>query len=136
MALALAKLADPSGLPAKRAAACRRIVKAIAANPLLIAGTGRFDSRVIAALGGRIVSKGGAEGVHAAAVPAKGLGIAVKIEDGAGRASGVALGQALLRLGAISRAEADAMASELAPELRNWVGTHVGDIRPASESSF
>ena len=99
MARALAKLADPSKLSPARAAACRRIHKAVAANPLLIAGTGRFDSGLIKGTGGRILSKGGAEGVHAAAVPAKGIGVAIKIEDGNGRASGVALGRMLLRQG-------------------------------------
>ncbi len=136
MARALAQLADPEGLAPTRAGACRRIVRSVAANPLLIAGTGRFDSKVIAGTGGAILVKGGAEGVHAAALPTQGLGIALKIEDGAGRASGVALGQALVHMGAITPEQAQGLASELAAPLKNWVGTHVGDIRPAGEPAF
>ncbi|MBI1776574.1 MAG: asparaginase [Proteobacteria bacterium] len=136
MARALAHLADPTGLSPGRAAACRRVVAAVAANPLMIAGTGRFDSKVIAACRGRILVKGGAEGVHAAALPEKGIGVAIKIEDGAGRASGIAMGQALVRLGALSREEAASLADEFTPTLRNWVGTPVGQIHPASDAAF
>jgi L-asparaginase II len=136
MARALAKLASPEELPKVRAAACWRIQQAIATNPLLIAGTDRFDSKMIKATSGRVLTKGGAEGVHAAFVPAKGIGIAVKIEDGAGRASGVALGQILQNLRAINREDAIQLRSELSPSLKNWVGTHVGDIRPLTDASF
>jgi L-asparaginase II len=87
MALALARLADPGSLEGARADAARRVLAAIPKHPALIAGTGRFDTNVLTAVGHDLVLKGGAEGVHAAALPAKGLGIALKIDDGAGRAA-------------------------------------------------
>lgn len=131
MALALAKLADPSFLSADRAAACKRIQAAIPKNPLLIAGTGRWDSAVLAAVGKDLVCKGGAEGVHAAALPSKGLGIALKIDDGAGRASQIALGKALKQHGALSDAQIQTLEDKLVQPLNNWAGTHVGDVKPA-----
>ena len=131
MALALARLADPSDLSPERAAACRRIQAAIPKNPLLIAGTGRWDSAVLAAVGKDLVCKGGAEGVHAAALPSKGLGIALKIDDGAGRASQIALGKALRQHGALTEAQISALEDKLVQPLKNWAGTHVGDVMPA-----
>ncbi|MSP50051.1 MAG: asparaginase [Alphaproteobacteria bacterium] len=131
MALALARLADPSGLAPGRAEACRRIQAAIPRNPLLIAGTGRWDSAVLAAVGRDLVVKGGAEGVHAAALPSKGLGIALKIDDGAGRASQIALGNALRRHGALTDTQIQTLSGQLAQPLKNWTGTHVGDVKPA-----
>jgi L-asparaginase II len=131
MALALARLADPADLAPARADACRRIQAAIPKNPLLIAGTGRWDSAVLAAVGKDLVIKGGAEGVHAAALPSKGLGIALKIDDGAGRASQIALGNALKQHGVLTDAQLQALSSQLVQPLKNWAGTHVGEVRPA-----
>jgi L-asparaginase II len=131
MALALARLADPADLSAPRAEACLRIQAAIPKHPLLIAGTGRWDSAVLAAVGKNLVVKGGAEGVHAAALPSKGLGIALKIDDGAGRASQIALGKALQQHGALTEAQIKTLQDQLVLPLKNWGGTHVGDVRPA-----
>ncbi|MBM3534087.1 MAG: asparaginase [Alphaproteobacteria bacterium] len=131
MALALARLADPFGLAPARAEACRRMQTAIPRNPLLIAGTGRWDSAMLAAVGKDLVVKGGAEGVHAAALPSKGLGIALKIDDGAGRASQIALGNALKRHGALTDEQLETLSSQLVQPLKNWAGTPVGEVRPA-----
>jgi L-asparaginase II len=136
MALGLARLADPSRLAPERAEACRRIQAAVPAHPVMIAGTGRFDTAVLSAVGRDLIVKGGAEGVHAAALPTKGLGVAIKIEDGAGRASQAAVAATLDRLGAFTPEQTTALASTLAPGLRNWVGTSVGEIRPAADFPF
>ncbi len=62
-ALAFAWLCDPSGLAENRAAACRRITHAMASHPdMVVAGPGRFDTLIMQVGGGRIISKGGAEG--------------------------------------------------------------------------
>ena len=63
-----------------------------------VAGTGRFDTVLMKATPGRIFVKGGAEGVHCAAIPELGLGIALKCDDGQGRASEVAVAAVLTRL--------------------------------------
>ena len=131
MALAIARLADPSGFSAARADACRRIQAAIPKNPLLIAGSGRWDSAVLTAVGRDLVVKGGAEGVHAAALPTKGLGIGLKIDDGTGRASQIALGNVLKRHGAFTDEQASVLSAQLLQPLKNWAGTHVGDVKPA-----
>jgi len=131
LARGMAKLADPSGLAASRAASCERIRRAIAAYPELVAGTGRFCTAVMTAVKDRILLKGGAEGVYCAAVPALGLGVALKIDDGAGRGAEVAIAAILRHVGALSDADEGALAATLAPTLSNWNGLTVGEVRPA-----
>ncbi|GAB4193743.1 MAG: asparaginase [Thalassobaculales bacterium] len=136
MATALARLADPSGLPAERAAACRRVRRACAAHPLLISGTGTFNSALLAATGEDCLLKGGAEGCYAASVGKLGLGVAVKVDDGAGRAASVAMAAILAHLGILDAARLAGLAAHVAPEVRNWAGTLVGRIRPVAELPF
>ncbi|MEX2298194.1 MAG: asparaginase, partial [Dongiaceae bacterium] len=88
-AMAMARLADPAALPDHRAAAARRIVAAMVAEPFLVGGSGRFGTRLMTALGNRAALKGGAEGFYIAILPQHGLGIAIKCDDGAGRAAEV-----------------------------------------------
>ena len=48
----------------------------------MVAGSGRFDTRLMERLGARAFCKVGAEGVYCAALPELGLGVAIKIDDG------------------------------------------------------
>ena len=81
----------------ERAKAAARLRKAVAAEPFFVAGTDRFDTVVMEALRERAFIKTGAEGVYCAALPEVGLGIALKIEDGAGRAAETAMAALLAR---------------------------------------
>ena len=71
--------------------------------------------------------KTGAEGVYCAALPEQGLGIAVKCDDGAGRAAEVMMAATLARLLA-SDADRAALAPFVRPTLRNWNGIAVGEL--------
>lgn len=135
LATAMARLGEPSALPPVRAAACRRIVAAVAANPLMIAGHGRACSRINEELAGRAVVKTGAEGVFAATVPGQGLGVALKVADGASRASEVAIIAVLHRLGAVTETALRALSDIAAPAIINRRGLVVGAIRPG-EGAF
>ncbi len=130
LALAMARVADPSSLAPARRAAIERIRRAMTREPFMVAGTGRFCTRVMTKLGDAVVLKTGAEGVYMAALPGQGLGICLKIADGAGRASQIALAAVLERLGISGAAEL-----ATAP-LSNVVGRPVGEIRPAGELPF
>ncbi|TIL96620.1 MAG: asparaginase, partial [Mesorhizobium sp.] len=68
------------------------------AEPFFVAGTGREDVALMEAAPGRIFTKGGAEGVHCAAIPELGLGIALKCDDGAGRAGEAMIATVLAKL--------------------------------------
>jgi L-asparaginase II len=129
-ARALAKLADPRGLSALRADAARRLVSAMIAHPELVAGTGRSDTVLMRAAKGRAATKAGAEAYYAAIVPEAGLGIALKIDDGAGRGAETAIAAILDKLGLIGD-DKDARALIRAPVLNTRNAT-VGERRPAA----
>lgn len=88
LARMFARIATGEGMAADRRAAFARILAACWAEPELTAGPGRADTVVMAALPGRIYMKTGAEGIYCGAVPELGLGFALKLDDGAQRASG------------------------------------------------
>lgn len=88
-ALGFARLCDPHELSPERATACRRITSAMMANPVMVSGSGRFDTRVMEVCSKRIVAKMGAEGYMAMGISAgalgadsPGIGIVFKISDG------------------------------------------------------
>ena len=76
LAMGFARLGSGKGLTGARKDAAERLVSACIASPELVAGEGRFDTVVMRGLGSKVFSKGGAEGVHCASLPALGLGIA------------------------------------------------------------
>ncbi len=102
VATAFARFAVPDDLPQTRALAIQRIAQAIAAHPFMVAGTGRLCTELMDVSGPKVMVKTGADGVFAAALPEKGLGIALKIDDGSREASEVALIACLQHLNALS----------------------------------
>jgi L-asparaginase II len=130
-ALAMAQMADPHHLPEERAAACNRILAAMMAEPFMVAGTDRFCTKVMSAIPGKAAIKVGAEGVYCGALPEHGLGICIKVTDGASRAAEVVMGQVLRHLGVIDDAMAETLRPTLTPEIKNWAGTPTGQVRPA-----
>lgn len=131
LALGFARMATGNGLPYRRAKAARRILAACMAEPFFMSGTGRHDLAVIAAGAGRVFVKTGAEGVYCGTVPELGLGIALKCDDGAGRASEVAVAAILASLLASDREMVERLHELAHRSLFNWRGIHVGDLRPA-----
>jgi L-asparaginase II len=80
----------------------RRVADAMRAHPWLVAGTGREDTELMQAVDGLLV-KGGADGVHVAALPGAGA-VALKMDDGGERGRLPALTAGLLRLGVPAQA--------------------------------
>jgi L-asparaginase II len=132
LAQGFARFGSGHGLPVARADAARRIREAVAANPVLVAGTGRFDTFIMATLGLRAFVKTGAEGVYCAAFPELGLGAAIKCADGATRAAEAAMAAIIVRFLPLNERERAALASRAAPPLHNWNGVKVGEIRASS----
>jgi len=131
LALGFARFGSGHGLGSARAAAARRIRAAVAAHPFMVAGTGRFDTELMVALGTRAFVKTGAEGVHCGALPELGFGFALKCDDGAGRAAEVVTA-ALVRHFLRPQDEPASTLDRLArPRLHNWNGIIVGELRPA-----
>jgi L-asparaginase II len=132
LAYGFARLGDPKDLPAERAEAAARIRRAAAAHPFNIAGSGRFCTEVMQILGVRAFVKTGAEGVFCAALPEFGLGVALKCDDGAGRAAEVMMAALLREIGVLEPADLEPMGPWLRPVLRNRRDRIVGEIRPAA----
>ncbi len=130
LAYAMARMADPSGLGAARENAARTLVSAMREHPLLVAGEGRACSELMAAMDGKVAIKTGAEGVYVAILPEQGLGVALKIEDGATRGSEAAMAAILVRLGVLS-ADHPMAKKRMNPNVLNCKEVNTGFIQPA-----
>lgn len=145
-ALGFARLSNPQqgGVnPLQRDAACRTIFDAMISHPDMVAGPGKFDTRLMEVTSGRMVSKGGAEGYQCIGIRAgalspnsPGLGIALKIADGdsRGKVRAAVTLEVLHQLGAITENELVALA-EFGPtfDLFNWRQLLVGKAYPVLE---
>ena len=127
MALAYARLADATRRSQEIPS---RVVHAMATRPFLVGGSDRFDSALIEATEGHVIAKVGAEGVHSVAIIDEGIGIAIKVEDGAQRAQFPAVLAVLQHFGALPRDLPPRLAEFMHRPLRNTRGEVVGEIRP------
>ena len=106
----------------------RRIAEAMRAHPHLVGGTDRFDTVLLQETQGRVIAKVGAEGVHTVMVPERGLGFAVKAEDGALRAQHIAVVE-VLRLLEVLPVLSARLEGYVHKALRNTRGDVVGEVR-------
>jgi L-asparaginase II len=106
-----------------------RIVGAIVAHPFLFGGTDRFDTVLVEETKGRLISKVGAEGVHAVTIPAEGIAVAIKVEDGASRAQHPALLRLLQLLGFLPDVLPQRLAAFARTPIVNTRNEVVGDVR-------
>lgn len=109
-------------------AACQRIIAAVRAHPFMVAGSGDFDTLLMEALP-RVFVKTGAEGVYCACIPHAGLGVALKIDDGASRAAEVAIASVLSGLDVWTAEERSVLERFRHHELANWRKFSVGEVR-------
>jgi L-asparaginase II len=133
LAHAFARVGTGLGLSDDHATAAKRLRAAVAKAPFMVAGTGRFDTRVMERLGERVFCKVGAEGVFCAALPALGLGVAIKIDDGNNaRAAEVVMAAVIESLIAMDDDEASFMRSLSEVRMNNWNGIEVGRLRASA----
>ena len=133
LAFGFARFGTGAGLPGAGKAAAARIRKAVARHPLMVAGTGLFDTRLMELLGERAFVKVGAEGVYCAAFPELGYGVALKAEDGNARAAEAMMAGLVLRFLNLAYDERKAVEALARPVLRNRNGMEVGQLRVSSE---
>lgn len=135
---AFARLVDPSGISAARAQACASVVSAMTIHPDLVAGSNRFDTRLMQATEGRIVCKSGAEGFQAIGIrpgsisdDSPGLGVAIKIADGdyARRARSLVSLEVLRMLNVLTPEEYTELVQDAAM-VKNNRDQVVGKLRP------
>jgi len=111
-----------------RERALARLRRAMGEHPEMVAGEGRFCTDLMRATGGEVVTKTGAEGLQCLAIPSLGVGVAVKVNDGARRAVGPAVIAFLMRQGWLSREAATALGRWARPKVKNHRGLEVGEI--------
>jgi L-asparaginase II len=155
IARAFALLADPSsaGDPARiaMAPALRRVRDAMMTAPEMVGGTeGALDTVLMQHLKGKVVAKGGAEGLRGVGLlpGARGAGrpaagVAVRIEDGDGfaRANRAVTMEALSQLGVVDDRARRPLAAQLRPVTRSLSGEVIAEtvtgfeLAPISELS-
>jgi L-asparaginase II len=140
MALMYARLVAPPGsFDAETRAASARIVAAMREHPEFVGGTrDRLDTELMRAAGG-VISKVGAEGVYTVGVQPsarwpRGLGLALKIEDGEDRrARPTVVIESLRQLGVLDDAALERLAPYAKFVVRNHRGDEVGEVRASFE---
>ncbi len=120
-----------TGDAALRNRAAARLVDAMVAHPDLVAGEGRACTDLMRAMGGRVAVKTGAEGVFVAILRDRGLGVAVKIHDGAARAAEVAITALLVHLGALEENH-PAVARWMRVKQKNFARKDTGWLQPVA----
>ncbi|WP_281981439.1 asparaginase [Thalassorhabdomicrobium marinisediminis] len=115
----------------KRGAAMVRLREAMMTHPELVSNTDRACNHLMRAAKGKVAVKTGAEGFFIAIIPGQKLGVALKIVDGATRASECAIAAILCKLGVLD-AEDPAVKAYRNPALKNFAGLVTGEMRPAS----
>lgn len=128
MARAAARFAALRVASDGRKAAIRRLQAAMAAHPDHLSGRDQATSRIVRATGGRVILKSGAEGFVLGFVPERGLGIAIKIADGATRAKMGVLAAIIGRLGLLEADAAQRLADEVEDPIRDGNGAIVGRV--------
>ncbi len=123
LAVGFARIVTGKDLPPARAAAFERLLAACWAEPVAMAGEGRFDTEMLSRFAGEVFVKGGAEGVYCGGIRSKGIGFALKADDGAGRGAEAAAAAIIAHL-------VDGAEDLAGPKvLLNARGIAVGDIR-------
>jgi L-asparaginase II len=141
-ALGYARLMDPSNLDEQRSRSCKRIVQAMLSHPELVAGAGRFDTELMQTVKGRLLAKGGAEGLQAIGIPPNLLpkgssaGLTLKVHDGdrSKRAVDLITLAVLSTLELVTIEEQAALSVFNERQLFNYMNIPVGEIRLAEES--
>lgn len=123
-----ARMATGNDLPKEISSAAEKIFDAATQNPLLVRGTETLDSDLMAAFGGRLMIKIGAEGVFCGAVRDKGLGFALKIDDGNMNAAETVVANMLKAIAAPNAMEMAALEKYAVKTFQNWRKIEVGHM--------
>jgi len=133
MAYAYARMSSPRSLPEKYMEPARRVVGAMTNHPEMVGGSRDFGTNLMLGARGAVFSKGGAEGLFCVGIPAQGVGVAVKIEDGGARALPSSVMETLRALGMLTPQMASMRELAVERPVRNCRGDVVGHMRPCFE---
>ena len=129
MALAFARLG------ASNEATAVAVRSAMMGHPDLIAGQDRLCTALMTLYPGEVLAKVGAAGVYGVALPKRGLGLALKLEDGHARATMAALLAVLEQLG-LNPSPRSALPRFAEFPVLNTLGNRVGTLRASGQVTF
>lgn len=124
LAVAAARLAADGG----GTGAPGRVVGAMMAHPYMVGGADRLCTRLMEAEERRLFVKEGIEAVYVAGDVSRGVGVALKVEDGSARAADPALLRVLGDAGLLSAAARRTFREDSGPTLRNTLSEVVGRV--------
>ncbi len=134
MAFLFARLANPEKLPPSYQEAAQRVTQAMEKESYMVAGRNRLCTDLMQATSGKLVAKGGAEGVYCIGLHGRDQGLAVKIEDGNSRGLGTIVYHTLDSLGILNDQEKEALGKYRLPLIKNRRGDEVGRIKACFDS--
>ena len=132
LARSMAWFASAADRSDRASGAASQLVAAMVKHPELVAGETRACTNLMRAMGGKVAIKTGAEAVFIAILPERRMGVALKIVDGATRASECTIAAILVGLGVLDAEHPETRKYMNAPML-NRRGIDCGSIRPAVE---
>ncbi|MEO1198726.1 MAG: asparaginase [Pseudomonadota bacterium] len=133
LAFGFARFGTGEGLSPLRERSVAKIRAVCAAHPYMVAGRERFCTEVMQRFGRRVFVKTGAEGVFCAAFPEQGFGAALKVDDGAGRASEALMARLIAAVIGANRDEEAFLDRWSDRPVRNWAGIETGRVRMLSD---
>lgn len=105
------------------------IAGAMTKEPFFVAGSGRLDTIIMEETEGRLLAKLGAESVYCVSVMGQGIGLAMKIEDGAYRALDAIVPHLLKKHGYVTEDEFQRIIKRLSINIKNHRNDIVGAMK-------
>lgn len=130
MALGYARISNASFFQNHYESAANKIFEAMTKHPEMVSGTNGFCSEFIAATNKRMIGKVGAEGVYCVGIKDKGIGIAVKIENGNMKMLSPVVIEVLNQLDLLTNSEKEKLKKWHIMDNTNDIQTVVGSIYP------
>jgi L-asparaginase II len=130
LAYCYARMANPTRLSSNRKDAVERIVKAMIHAPEMVGGTDRFCTDFMRVADGRAFGKAGAEAVYCIGDVETGIGIAIKVEDGNGRATNPVAVEVLKQLNLLNDHQLQQLESYHYPKVKNCRQETIGQLTP------
>jgi L-asparaginase II len=129
MAYGYARFVSPNSVVADKAKTFSIIYRAMMEHPEMVGGTNRYDTALMTTCHGKLLAKGGAEGVHCVGLTEKGMALAAKITDGNKRAVFPFSLEALVQLGVVDESQLETLKQFHRPIVRNSRQLDVGQIK-------
>ncbi|MEF9992208.1 MAG: asparaginase [Romboutsia sp.] len=129
-AYGMARMGKPDTLNEKYKEPVTRVVNAVMNYPVYASGSDRIDFRIMEKYPNKVVIKSGANGYFGGAIIDKGIGFAIKTNDGLSSMRNIVLIELLHQLGVISEEDLGCLSDEYNLRVYNHKNELVGESKP------